>query len=120
MSEPEHAHLPSEAVDWKALAIAAVLALCFCLALAFVTLLRDGVEGHYLVVAPPWATSAETINLVTKADGALVSQGGLDNILIAASEAPEFADALRQAGAWAVFAAPRFLGCGAPAGEVNS
>ncbi|WP_179045896.1 hypothetical protein [Sphingobium lactosutens] len=74
--------------------------------------LSDGREtGRYLVIAPPNATLADTINLVRAADGRLVQTGRFPNIVVAGSSQPNFAAALRKAGAWFAVAAPDRGGC---------
>ena len=109
---PYNPSVVRENIDWKALGLTLVLAVLLCAVLAFVTLLKDGVAGHYVVVAPPWTDAIETAAVVSAAQGDMVAMGGFDNVMIAASDDPEFASAAKAAGAWAVFAAPSVLGCG--------
>jgi hypothetical protein len=68
-------------------------------------------DGRYIVFAAPGATLADTINLVRDADGRLVQAGRFSNIVIAGSDRPDFAVALRHAGAWLAIAAPARGGC---------
>ncbi|MCB5411254.1 hypothetical protein [Pseudogemmobacter faecipullorum] len=89
------------------------LMLCAGLAgLALATIFSDGVPGQYVVIAPPFGPPA--LEIISQAEGAIVAAGGFDNVLIAASERPDFADELRRAGALIVFPAPAFLGCSPP------
>lgn len=74
--------------------------------------LLDGQDsGWYLVIAAPGSTRAQTINLVSAADGRLVQAGRFSNIVIAGSDRPDFPAALRKAGAWLAIAAPPGGGC---------
>ncbi|MFC3442812.1 hypothetical protein ACFOKF_16685 [Sphingobium rhizovicinum] len=74
--------------------------------------LLDGRQsGWYLVIAAPGSTLANTINLVSAADGRLVQKGRFSNIVIAGSTRPDFPAALRKAGAWLAVAAPSRGGC---------
>lgn len=97
---------------FAALIPAALMLLAGMGGLTFATLLADGVEGQFVVISPPWQPA---VHLVTRADGALLAEGGFSNVIVAASDRPGFADDLRKAGAWLVFPAPRALGCGSAA-----
>lgn len=90
---------------------AILLLLAGLVALLLASALTDGVDGQFVVIAPPGRSLPEIFTLVSQAQGAVVETGGFGNIVIAASTAPDFAPALREAGAWFVFAAPRLLGC---------
>ncbi|SEI67439.1 hypothetical protein SAMN05518849_101515 [Sphingobium sp. AP50] len=68
-------------------------------------------SGWYLVIAAPGSTRAQTINLVSAANGRLVQAGRFSNIVIAGSDRPDFPAALRKAGAWLAVAAPPGGGC---------
>lgn len=95
--------------------VPAILLLLFGLcALLLASALTDGVAGQYVVVLPPGYSLPDSLDLVSRADGGVVDLGGFGNIVIAASAAPDFGQAVREAGAWFAFAAPRFLGCTVP------
>ena len=84
------------------------------LALSLAWIMSGSGSGRYLVIAPWGASQAEAINLVRAADGGLVGMGRLSNIIIAGSNRPDFAAALRRAGAWGVIATPSRIECGEP------
>jgi hypothetical protein len=79
--------------------------------LSFASLSDIDADGRYIVLAAPGSTLAETVNLVRQADGRLVQAGRYPNIVIAGSDRPDFAAALRHAGAWLAIAAPARGGC---------
>lgn len=79
--------------------------------LALASLSSVDAQGRYIVFAAPGATLADTVNLVRRADGRLVQAGRYPNIVIAGSDRPDFAVALRHAGAWLAIAAPARGGC---------
>ena len=81
------------------------------LGLNIATVLSDGVPGHFVVIAAPGTSVNDALALSIKAGGVFIAQGGASNIFIAASDRTDFSRVLRQAGAWAVFPAPQFLGC---------
>lgn len=68
-------------------------------------------KGRYLVIAAPWTNLAQTINLITDADGGLVETGRFQNIAIAASPSAGFAARARDSGAWLVLPSPTDAGC---------
>lgn len=77
---------------------------------------------QYAVLGPPWRRAAEMLVLVDAAGGRLLDLGGIDNLVIAHSEDPGFADALYRAGAWLVLDAATLRGClglRAPKGHLN-
>lgn len=80
--------------------------------LALATLFSGGAAGQYVVVTSPFGTPA--LEVITRANGAVVAAGGFETVMIAASDRPDFDEDLRRAGALMVFPAPRFLGCSAP------
>lgn len=71
-------------------------------------------QDTYAVVGPPGSRLADAIDIIRIADGRLVQRGRFANVAIARSSRPDFAQALRRAGAWAVIAAPTQGGCLAP------
>ncbi len=93
---------------------AALLMLAGLVGLAAAWIMSGSGSGRYLVIAPWGASQAEAINLVRAADGGLVGMGRLSNIIIAGSNRPDFAAALRRAGAWGVIATPSRIECGEP------
>lgn len=98
----------------SALVPASLLLLFGLCALLLASALTDGVAGQYVVVLPPEYSLPDILDLVRRADGGVIELGGFGNIVIAASAAPDFGQAVREAGAWFAFAAPRFLGCTVP------
>ncbi|MGP1393902.1 MAG: hypothetical protein ACTS3R_00135 [Inquilinaceae bacterium] len=62
-----------------------------------------------VAVFPPWLSLDQAIGRIGAAGGVAVRSGAIDSILLARSDAPDFAKALRQAGAWLV-ADPIVLG----------
>lgn len=69
--------------------------------------------GHYLppekgemgVVFPPWVTEAEAISAVIDAGGSLAGGTKFSNIIVAVAPDPEFAERVREHGAWLITAA---------------
>lgn len=104
--------LQHERLDVKALSWAIALGCFFVLVLSIATLTGKGEEGHFLVIASPWANSVQTLALVANTDAQIVSAGGLRNVITVASEQADFALVVKAAGAWAVWPAPTLLGCG--------
>ena len=102
----------SEGLDIKALALALLLMAGLLLVLAGLTLFTQGQQGHFMIVAPLGWDRFESLSLIRETDGQIISMGGMSNILIVASEAPDFEDKVRAAGAWIVMNAPVILGCG--------
>ncbi|SMO84888.1 hypothetical protein [Paracoccus laeviglucosivorans] len=86
-------------------------------ALALATLSSERVNGQYVVIAPPGTSQAATFAMVASVDGLPVALGGFGNVIIAASDRTDFVADMENAGAWAVFPAPRFLGCSTPTPE---
>ena len=64
-----------------------------------------------LVVAWPGSDSAAAVDLVAKAQGHLVRSTGLPWIVVAVSDASDFAADLRHAGAWITLDASVLRGC---------
>lgn len=87
--------------------------------LATASLLRGDAKDQFLVVAAPWASSAEAVAILAESDGALLEAGGFENIVIAASTSPDFPSSARKAGAWLVLPAPRQSGCLSESGELT-
>lgn len=96
---------------WRDLAPAAALSIVGLSALLLASLSSAASNGQYVVVAAPWSSLGQTIRLVGAADGDLVQAGRFANVVIAASDLPDFPTAARNAGAWLVFASPRLAGC---------
>ncbi|MGE4322614.1 MAG: hypothetical protein AB7E60_06235 [Sphingobium sp.] len=96
---------------------AALLLVTGLAGLAVVSILNGNASGPYLVIAPPGASLADTINLVGAADSRLVQAGRFPNMVIAASDQPDFAATLRKAGAWLAIPAPERGGCALPSSQ---
>ena len=101
------------------LAPAATLLTVGLIGLLAASLSGPGRSGQYLIVAAPWASLGQTINLIGSADGRLVEPGRFPNIAIAASSQADFAERARFAGAWLVFPSPRIAGCFSAPTEVS-
>lgn len=82
--------------------------------LAIATLFASHIDGQYLVIMPPSIAQPEVLDMVYRAKGGVVGFGGLSNIVIAASDKPDFEAAMRAAGAWLVMPSPRIFGCFIP------
>ncbi|WP_375194346.1 hypothetical protein [Sphingobium sp.] len=93
---------------------AALLLLAGLTGLSAAWIMSGSGSGRYLVIASPGASRAQTIDLVRSAEGGLIGMGRFSNMIIAGSNRPNFAAALRKAGAWAVIAMPVRRGCGEP------
>lgn len=96
---------------WSAYLPAGFLLAAGLIGLGLASLTDGPNSGWYLVVAPPGSTRADTINLVSAADGRLVQAGRFSNIVIAGSARSDFPQELRKAGAWLAVAAPARGGC---------
>ena len=83
-------------------------------ALTVASVSSAGGQDSYAVVGPPGSRLADAIDIIRIADGRLVQRGRFANVAIARSSRPDFAQALRRAGAWAVIAVPAQGGCLAP------
>ncbi|KAA9012647.1 hypothetical protein F4U96_20740 [Sphingobium limneticum] len=79
--------------------------------LSIASLTSADADGRYIVFAAPGTSLADTVNLVSDADGRLIQAGRFSNIVIAGSDRPDFAATLRHAGAWFAIAAPARGGC---------
>lgn len=95
---------------WRDMAPAMILLLAGVAALAAATLTASPVQGQYLVLAPG-AGGGRLTDLVYRAGGGVVGLGGMRGIAIAASEDPDFPQAMLAQGAWAVLPSSRMLGC---------
>lgn len=67
------------------------------------------------VVAAPWSGAGEAFELVRRADGLFLRGTALPWIAVAVSDAPDFAQRLRRAGAWMTINASSVAGCAKPA-----
>ncbi|MFM2373087.1 MAG: hypothetical protein RIS85_2809 [Pseudomonadota bacterium] len=70
-----------------------------------------GASGQYLVVAAPWSSQSQTINMIASADGGLAAAARFSNIAIAYSSHPDFADRAKNAGFWLAVPSPQIAGC---------
>lgn len=66
---------------------------------------------QYAVLGPPWLGPGRMLALVDEAGGVPLDTGGWPNVVIAHSDAPDFAAALYRAGAWLVLDAVQLRGC---------
>lgn len=120
---PEHARPPAplagaEACDPDSLRLAALWPALLLVALGFLglvagTLTANAVPGQYLILAAPWRSPAQMLDMVWRADGGIAGFGALPGTVIAMANRPDFAEAARAQGAWLVLPAPTLLGCGA-------
>lgn len=99
---------------WQALRLPLLGLVLGLLGFCIAYLVTDSAEGQFIVVGPPLDGFAATVEIISKAEGALIAAGGVGNVLIAASDRADFPDRLRAAGAWMVLPAPKALGCEAP------
>jgi hypothetical protein len=106
--------LSPEGGRFRTVVPAALLLLAGLCALVAASLSGAGGPGTYAVVAPPGSRLGDAIAIIRAADGRLVQPGRFANIAIARSARPDFAQALRRAGAWAVIDAAGQGGCLAP------
>lgn len=67
-------------------------------------------QGEMAVVFSPWTDATEAHRSVVAAGGSLADSSRFPNIIIAYSSDPGFADRVRQAGAWFLFAATGLCG----------
>lgn len=107
----------SSAEGWRALVLPGLGVLVGLAGLAMAYLVTDSAKGQFIVIGPPLGGFATTLEIVSKAEGAVIATGGLGNVLIAASDGADFSDRLWASGAWAVFPAPTALGCETPISE---
>lgn len=70
--------------------------------------------GAVAVIAAPTASRGDAIDIVRASGGRLMQAGRFGNVVIARSDRPDFADALRRQGAWFVVDAPSPGGCLTP------
>lgn len=66
---------------------------------------------QYLLIASPAATRGETLDIIMKAGGRMVSPGRFGNIAVAFSADSNFPERLRKAGAWIAVEMPQNAGC---------
>ncbi|GEM_PF-624449 len=79
--------------------------------LGFASVAGASEKGRYVVITAPGTSLADTINMVSAADGRLIQPGRFSNIVIAGSGRPDFQAQLRKSGAWLAVAAPDDVGC---------
>lgn len=68
-------------------------------------------RDQLVVIAAPWTSRAEMLDLIWRAQGGVAGFGALPAVAVAMSDRDDFRDRLYQQGALLVFASPRFLGC---------
>ena len=71
---------------------------------------EDMGEGVAVVFAP-WTDEATAMSRVGAAGGAVIRAGGADFISVAIPQSPDFADAIRAAGAWLLLDPQLVGGC---------
>ena len=103
--DPDSFHLRAL---WPALLLAAL----GFLGLAAGTLTANAVPGQYLVLAAPWRSPAQMLDMVWRADGGIAGFGALPGTAIAMTSLPDFADDVRALGECLVLPSPSLLGCG--------
>ncbi|MPT46979.1 MAG: hypothetical protein E2598_00980 [Sphingobium sp.] len=79
--------------------------------LAAATLFSVPTGPQYVVITAPGSSLAETISVIAHAQGGIVSTGRYSNIVVAASDRPDFVQSLRRAGAWLVVNPTQISGC---------
>lgn len=82
--------------------IPALALLAFSLPVVGLAAVAPDGASEIAVVGAPWADVSRMAEIVASADGAIVRVGGLQNVIVAFSEHPDFAARLRAAGAWLV------------------
>jgi len=108
--------LDAKSSHFKALWPAALLLAVGLAGLAAATLAPTGKGDQYAVIAPPWYTMAQTIDLVRNTQGQIVEIGKPfrimpGTIVITHSARPDFVTAAYRAGAWLVIDPMRLRGC---------
>ncbi|WP_018181185.1 hypothetical protein [Kaistia granuli] len=71
----------------------------------------DAGTKEVAVLAPVWASAAETAEIVARSGGSIVAGAGVANVIIARSDNPDFVSTLYSAGAWLVLDAVKLRGC---------
>jgi hypothetical protein len=97
--------------EWRDLLPAAALLIVSTAAIVATALSPSGDRGQYAVVAPPWYTIGQTVELIVAAGGDLIDFGDLTNVVIVHSDRPAFVWALYRAGAWLVIDPVGVRGC---------
>lgn len=90
---------------------AALLAAVCIMGLTVASLVASPVKGQFLVIGPVLQGRGGVLDIVQRAEGGILGFGGLPNIAIAAADHPDFAQSLRDNGAWLVLPSPGPLGC---------
>ena len=90
-------------------AVAFGIAGLFVIGLA--TLSGPGAGDQVLVIGPPALDREGVVDIVLRAEGAVVDVGRLPNVVIAVADRPDFTRALREHGAWLAVPAPQPFGC---------
>ena len=70
-------------------------------------------DGFAAVVAPIGTSFEETVSMIAAADGRIVRTGGMDNIIIAQFDNPDYSAKLKSAGVWFVTDPLALGGCSA-------
>lgn len=106
---PVRPSLAAERGSWRDLRPAAALLVATLVVMTILTFRPAPGAAQLVAVFPPWVSLDQAIGRIGAAGGVAVRTGALDSILLAQSDAPDFAKALRRAGAWLV-ADPIVLG----------
>lgn len=96
---------------WLPLMPAVLLLMASLIGSMAVGLMPRSGATQYAVLGPPWLGAGRMLALVDEAGGVPLDTGGWANVVIARSDAPDFAAALYHAGAWLVLDAVRLRGC---------
>lgn len=62
-------------------------------------------------VFPPWLDKSEILGAVSAAGGRMLRHGGIQSVALVRLDAPDGAQKLKHAGAWAVVAPAGLFGC---------
>ncbi len=103
--------MPARRSAWVPLMPAALLLAASLFGSMAIGLMPRAGATQYAVLGPPWLGPGRMLALVDEAGGVPLDTGGWPNVVIARSDAPDFAAALYRAGAWLVLDAVRLRGC---------
>lgn len=74
-----------------------------CLCVLAIVATASSADGRYAVMAPPGSRPEIAFEIVARAGGMVLAPGGLDGIVIAQSDAPDFRARLAKEGAFLIF-----------------
>lgn len=110
-AKAEHAAPRTDAGVIAAFAPAIALALVGLVALGGNAMLKAGQRGQFLVLTHPGLAAAAVLDMVHRAGGGVIADGGLPGLVIALSDQDDFKARARDLGAWLVMPAPGDFGC---------